>query len=205
MSLMQMEEKIGFISEGYEIEGLFYKNSGDKGAVVTHPHPLYGGDMYNSVVEAIVRVYQKKGYSTLRFNFRGVGRSRGRYDNGIGEQKDVQAAILSLSAKGIKELSLAGYSFGTWVNSRINCEESFIQKMVMISPPVAFMDFQPFLSVPSLDLVITGSKDELAPADMIKKILPLWNPDALFEVTDGADHFYSGRLKIMESLLYSNI
>ncbi len=77
MNLMQMEEKISFISEGHEIEGLFYKNIGNKGVAVTHPHPLYGGDMYNSVVEAIVRVYQKKGYSTLRFNFRGVGRSRG--------------------------------------------------------------------------------------------------------------------------------
>ena len=200
-----MEKNIKFISECYEIEALFYQSSSDKGVVVTHPHPLYGGDMYNSVVASIVMVYQKKGYSTLRFNFRGVGRSQGNYDNGIGEQKDVLAALNYLSENGTKSLSLAGYSFGAWVNSRINCEEAYLQKMIMVSPPVSFMDFKPFLTIPALDLVITGNIDELAPVQMLRKMLPLWNSDARLEVIDGADHFYSGRLELMESFLNSYI
>ncbi|MBW1727755.1 MAG: alpha/beta hydrolase, partial [Deltaproteobacteria bacterium] len=80
-----MVKKITFISENYEIEGLFNKRDETRGVVVTHPHPLYGGDMYNMVVETIVHVYNIKGYSTLKFNFRGVGESRGQYDNGVGE------------------------------------------------------------------------------------------------------------------------
>ena len=63
-----MAEKITFLSEEYEIEGLLNQRDEKKGVVVTHPHPLYGGDMYNLVVESIVHVYHMKGYSTLKFN-----------------------------------------------------------------------------------------------------------------------------------------
>ena len=71
-----MVEKIKFLSENYEIEGLFNKRDKNKGVVITHPHPLYGGDMYNLVVETIVHVYNIKGYSTLKFNFRGLVKTR---------------------------------------------------------------------------------------------------------------------------------
>lgn len=101
-----MEEKISFLSGDYELEGLFAKVSGDKGVVITHPHPLYGGDMYNPVVNTIASAYQKNGFATLRFNFRGVGKSQGNYDDGIGEQKDVNSAILYLSEMGIKKAFL---------------------------------------------------------------------------------------------------
>jgi len=77
--------------------------------------------------------------------------------------------------------------------------------MIMVSPPVSFMDFKPFLTIPALDLVITGNIDELAPVQMLRKMLPLWNSDARLEVIDGADHFYSGRLELMESFLNSYI
>ena len=67
-----MVKKVRFFSENFEIEGLFSKKDEKKGVVITHPHPLYGGDMYNLVVETIVHVYNINGYSTLKFNFRGV-------------------------------------------------------------------------------------------------------------------------------------
>ena len=83
-----MEDKIRFLSNGHEIEGRLEKNSLLKGVVITHPHPLYGGDMHNNVVNAVARVYRQNGYSSLRFNFRGVGSSQGSHGNGIGEQAD---------------------------------------------------------------------------------------------------------------------
>ena len=117
-----MAERITFLSEEYEIEGLLNQRDEKKGVVVTHPHPLYGGDMNNMVVESIVHVYYMKGYSTLKFNFRGVGRSQGTYDNGLGEQKDVLSALSFLADMGMERIDLAGYSFGAWVNAHAHTE-----------------------------------------------------------------------------------
>lgn len=200
-----MVKKITFLSEDYEIEGLFNKRDQDKGVVVTHPHPLYGGDMYNLVVETIVHVYYQKGYSTLKFNFRGVGKSQGEYDNGVGEQKDVVAAIAFLFETGIKQIDLAGYSFGAWVNAHAIREDAPVQNIMMVSPPVGFMDFQSISTMSDLKFVVTGSRDDIAPVDIIRKTLPVWNPDARFEVIDGADHFYGGYLGQLESVLSSSI
>jgi uncharacterized protein len=115
--LNTMEKKITINSESLKLEGLFNPASTDKGVVLAHPHPLYGGDMYNNVVEALCLAYNECGYSSLRFNFRGVGRSEGSYGNGDGEQKDIKAAIDFFRVEGIKEIDLAGYSFGSWAIS----------------------------------------------------------------------------------------
>jgi alpha/beta superfamily hydrolase len=198
-----MVEKFVFSSENYEIEGLFNKKTKDKGVVITHPHPLYGGDMYNMVVEAIVHVYNLKGYSTLKFNFRGVGNSQGTYDKGVGEQKDVLAALSYLTKIGIKKIELTGYSFGAWVNAHAVHQGEGVENMIMVSPPVGFMDFQPDISMDSLRLVVTGSQDNIAPANLIEKMLPVWNSKASFEIIDGADHFYGGYINALESVLTS--
>lgn len=201
-----MVEKIKFLSENYEIEGLFNKRDKNKGVVITHPHPLYGGDMYNLVVETIVHVYNIKGYSTLKFNFRGVGKSQGQYDNGVGEQKDVLAALSFLADMGMEKIALAGYSFGAWVNAHAVIQEDiFVENMMMVSPPVGFMDFNAINAMNVLKFVITGSRDDIAPVDAVKKMLPIWNPDARFEIIDGADHFYGGYLEQLESILSSCI
>lgn len=200
-----MEEKISFLSGDYKLEGMFAKVSGDKGVVITHPHPLYGGDMYNPVINTITSAYQKNGFATLRFNFRGVGKSQGNYDDGTGEQKDVNSAILYLSEMGIKKIDLAGYSFGAWVNAGLTCEVNPVKNMVMVSPPVGFIDFQPITSINCLKLVIAGNRDNIAPADLIEKMLPTWNQEAHFEVIKGADHFYSGYLEKLESVLSINL
>ncbi|MGD9334584.1 MAG: alpha/beta hydrolase [Desulfobacterales bacterium] len=201
-----MVEKIKFLSEDYEIEGLFNERDESKGVVVTHPHPLYGGDMYNLVVETIVHVYNIKGYSTLKFNFRGVGKSQGHYDNGVGEQKDVLAAFSFLADSGIQKIDLVGYSFGAWVNAHVAIQgDMCVENMAMVSPPVGFMDFRKISTTNGLKFVITGSRDDIAPVDVIKKILPTWNPDARFEIIPGADHFYGGYLGQLESVLSSCI
>ena len=195
------EKQIRFLSGDIEIEGLLYSPVGDKGVVITHPHPLYGGNMYNNVVEALARVYQLAGYATLRFNFRSVGSSEGEYDHGIGEQEDVRAALNYLSQRGKKILDLAGYSFGSWVNALAISEVDTVDRMVMISPPVAFMDFNSVGLIPQIQLVVAGSRDEIAPPELIKKMLPNWNSTAPLEIIAGADHFYLGFTGKLESIL----
>lgn len=198
-----MVKKVRFFSENYEIEGLLNKKDEKKGVVVTHPHPLYGGDMYNLVVETIVHVYSIKGYSTLKFNFRGVGRSQGKYDDGDGEQKDVLGALSFLGDMGMEQIDLAGYSFGAWVNAHAVQEDVSVKNMVMVSPPVGFMDFSTIGPMDCLKFVVTGSRDDIAPADAVEKMRSVWNPNARFEVIDGADHFYGGYLNQLESVLFS--
>ncbi len=200
-----MEEKIYFLSGKYELEGLLDKQSEDNGVVITHPHPLYGGDMNNFIVDLIARAYQKKGFTTLRFNFRGTGKSQGSYNDGTGEQEDVHAAISTLKQMGIKNIDLTGYSFGAWVNALAIGKSNFIGNMVMVSPPVGFVDFSPVNSIPCLKLVVTGSIDDIAPADRIKNMCPAWNRKAHLEIINGAVHFYSGCLDELESVLSSNI
>ncbi len=200
-----MEAKVNFSSETIIIEGLLQKNSNICSAVITHPHPLYGGNMHNNVVLAMTRAYQKMGYTTLRFNFRGVGNSQGRYDDGIGEQADVRAAIAYLADQGLRQIDLAGYSFGAWVNGHLSCREIGIANMVMVSPPLAFMGFDAVGAIGCLRLIVTGSLDDIAPPDLIRRSYPRWNAAARFEVINGADHFYGGHTDALEAVLSTNL
>ena len=195
------EERVLINSENLKIEGLFDNLFGERGVVVTHPHPLYGGDMHNNVVEAIVQAYREKGYSTLRFNFRGVGRSEGAYDNGIGEQEDVRAALLHLSDLGKKHIHLTGYSFGAWVNVLGLGALEQVEKMIMVSPPVDFIDFSFLTYDPKIQLVIAGTNDDIAGLKGIEKMLPLWNPEADLRIITGADHLFSGKIGELKSII----
>ena len=195
-----MEQRITYASEGIEIEGLVNQAS-DRGVIVTHPHPLYGGDMYNPVVNTIAGAYNAHGFTTLRFNFRGVGQSQGSYEDGIGERRDVHHAISFLLKMGIQTISLAGYSFGSWVNAGISEDEPSVVEMIMVSPPVAMMDFSPSNKIPKLKLVVSGERDDIAPPGLIRKMIPGWNPDAAVEILPGTDHFYSGRLDSLATAL----
>jgi len=196
-----VEEKITFQSDTIQIEGLLCVQDGERGAVITHPHPSYGGSMYNKIVEVLTTVYQEKGFSTLRFNFRGVGSSEGDYDQGDGEKEDVRSALHYLHERGKSDLNLAGYSFGAWVNAKIIDSEPLIKRIIMVSPPVAFLEFSPFLQSPKIQVVVAGDRDEIAPAHRIKDLIVRWNPEARFEVIEGADHFYLGTCDALHSVL----
>ena len=200
-----MENTITFYAGAVALEGLLHKHSDTDAVVITHPHPLYGGNMHNNVVSAICSAYQKLNLTTLRFNFRGVGNSQGSYKDGVGEQMDVRAAIAYLTDLGVAKIDLAGYSFGAWVNGHLDCSTTGIEKMVMVSPPVAFIDFESVNAVDCLKLIVTGSHDDIAPPGMIRQSFTRWNPEAHFEVIDGADHFYSGYEDRLADLLYSHL
>ncbi|MBN2034357.1 MAG: alpha/beta hydrolase [Deltaproteobacteria bacterium] len=183
------EKEIFFEAEGLKIEGMLEEADGERGAVICHPHPLYGGTMHNNVVRAVAHAYQDAGNSTLRFNFRGVENSEGSFGEGIGEQNDVEAALQTL---GKKNMDLVGYSFGAWVNALGLKKFQGASRLVMVSPPVSFIDFEFLRYSPKIQLVICGTRDEIAEYKKVEKMLPGWNDQALFRVIQGADHFYSG-------------
>ena len=195
------EERVFFESGGLKIEGLLESLHGDRGVVITHPHPLYGGDMFNNVVEAIAQAYREKGHSTLRFNFRGVGQSEGEYDNGSGEQENVRAALDYLFDLGKRNIDLAGYSFGAWINAL--GLESFEKaaRMIMVSPPLNFIDFSFLTYNQKIQLVIVGTEDDIAGSKMVEGMLQTWNPEANLRNIQGADHFYWGKTSELKSII----
>ena len=186
------EERVFFDSGGLSIEGLLRNHPGNNAVVIAHPHSLYGGTMHNNVVKAVAHAYQEEGYSTLRFNFRGVENSEGEFDNGQGEQEDVKGALKHLETLGKSRIDLAGYSFGAWVNALGLDKFKEAQRLIMVSPPVSFIDFGFLGYNPKIQLVICGSRDEIAEYKKVEKMLPKWNNEAMFRVIQGADHFYSG-------------
>ncbi len=197
-----MKEERVFIQAGeVKIEGMVDNAPGKKAVIVTHPHPLYGGDMSNNVVEAVVQAYRQKGYTTFRFNFRGVGQSEGNYDEGIGEQEDVRAGLSYLNGLGKSSIDLAGYSFGAWVNALGLKSFDHAKRIIMVSPPVNFIDFS-FLGYDAkIQLVIAGSEDDIAPPGMIKGMLKDWNPEVHFSIIQGADHFYGGKTDELKKII----
>ncbi len=196
-----MDQEIRFRSGMLELEGRVERRPGHKGVVITHPHPQYGGDMYNPVVEALCRVYAGHGFSTLRFNFRGVGSSSGTYANGSGERQDLDSAVIRLMETGVTEVDRSGYSFGSWVGTFPETRKLPPGKALMVSPPVGFMDFSPAERMSSLFGVVSGEFDEIAPVGEVRKLVDRLNPAATFRMVPGADHFYSGCLDLLEDTL----
>jgi uncharacterized protein len=197
------EERITFSSGTLSLEGLLARGESDRGVVISHPHPLYGGEMRNHVVGIIQEVFAGKGWTTLRFNFRGVGRSQGEYGEGIGEQEDVRAAVRHLKELEIKAIYLAGYSFGAWVNAQAVRDDPGIKGSILVSPPQAMMDFSFLKDDTKTRLVIAGERDDYGPVEEIRKIIEKMNPSPPVVVIPGADHFWGGSSEALAKALES--
>jgi len=167
------------------------------GVVVCHPHPLYGGDMDNPVVMAVARACVRAGLATLRFNFRGVGDSGGSWDEGLGEQDDVRAALthLRLLLPGDARLALAGYSFGSMMAAAIAGEGRPLGGLALVAPPLGMRPLGS-MSGPAVDgplLIVAGSADQYCPPDALAA-LGQTLPKATVTVLDGVNHFFFGGL-----------
>ncbi|MBW1720619.1 MAG: alpha/beta hydrolase [Deltaproteobacteria bacterium] len=195
------EETVYLDCEDFKLEGLLEERPGERALIMCHPHSLYGGEMHNQVVEAVIRAYAEKGYTTLRFNFRGVGGSGGSYGEGIAETKDVKAALGFLWDRGKKEIDLGGYSFGAWVCARGLDDFEEASRLIMVSPPVSAMDMGFLTFHPKIKLVIAGSRDDIGDPTTIQEMVKVWNPDAGFKVIEGADHFYGGKTDRIQSII----
>ena len=197
---VELEKKIKICCGKIELDGLFQYTSNEKIAIITHPHPLYGGNMENSVVELLQEELAKKGYSTLRFNFRQVKmEGKGNDEDSI---KDLKAAICFLNEQGLnKSLLLAGYSYGSWINTLTVSKGLKISDSIMISPPIAFLDYKDIKALPSPGLVVTGTNDEIAPPALVKKSVAEWNLKLKLEIIKGCDHFYGGYADKLQEII----
>jgi uncharacterized protein len=196
-----MESSVTIECGNIKLEGSLRKNTSQKAVVITHPHPLYGGNMDNTVVMTIADSFFERGFTTLRFNFRGTCSSTGMFDNGEGEQEDIRAALSSLVEAGYEKISLAGYSFGARMNASVVSKGCEIKDHIMVSPPVGFMSFDDIKKMPLTGLIVTGADDEIAPKDLIQEHINQWQIDPQYEIIKDCDHFYSNSLDRLRAIL----
>ncbi|MBU0465172.1 MAG: alpha/beta hydrolase [Proteobacteria bacterium] len=157
--------------------------------------------MDNPVVMTIADSFFEKGFTTMRFNFRGTCNSTGMFDNGNGEQDDIRAAMSWLMENGYQKICLAGYSFGARMNALVVSKGCEIEDHIMVSPPAAFMSFDDIKKMPSTGLIITGANDEIAPADLVQGHINRWQINPRYEIIKACDHFYSGCLDRLKTIL----
>lgn len=167
------------------------------GIVVCHPHPLYGGDMDNPVVLRVQEVCAALGFSTLRFNFRGAGRSTGTHDGGRAEQQDVVAALEHLrGAIAEAPLALAGYSFGAVVAARVAADRDDLAGLALVAPPLAVSGEAPFARLTAWDrpLLLAGAGEDEYSSRAALDALEQKIERAELHVVEGAGHFFFGKL-----------
>jgi uncharacterized protein len=185
------------IGSDYDLEGILRQKSRMHGVVVCHPHPLYGGDMCNNIVEAIEEGFSGKGFSTLRFNFRGVGGSGGSYDKDVGEVKDVLSALSFLrdSLAPDASIMLAGYSFGAWMCARaaVQVRESKIEGLFLVGYPFSFSPGEELKTFSGKMYLVGGILDEIAPMDDLLRVYKELPTIEKYVKIVSADHFYAGR------------
>lgn len=173
---------------GIRIEALYTHVSDALGAVISHPHPLLGGDMLNPVVETVADALANAGVTTLRFNFRGTGQSTGCYGQGKGEQEDVLTAIGFLEEQGIGRVVLAGYSFGAWVNAAVVAGRP-MPPALMVAPPLTLFPFDIRALRDKVGMIISGEWDTFCPSDKVK-VIAAELASSLVLIPD-TDHFLS--------------
>ncbi len=195
------ETGLFFASRGEEairLEGVLHHPGGDNlpAAVICHPHSLYGGSMDVSLVVSIARTLAERGIMALRFSFRGVGRSEGRYDEGVGEQSDVAGAVdFLLREEGVdaERLYLVGYSFGAWVGLHHAEHDPRICAVAAIGLPVGQVEEGFLSSYTRPKLFIVGENDSVCPPDILRRFVEGLPPPKELRILRGTDHFLIGR------------
>jgi uncharacterized protein len=185
-----MSTKRVVIEGDEQLEGLLKEGKGEAGVIICHPHPLYGGSMHNNVVDAIEAGYSAKGYTTLRFNFRGVGGSSGVYGELEGETRDLVAAFefLKGACKPNAHLALAGYSFGAGIAARAVPLLADVSSILLVALPVAAYGTGGLISFTGPIYLVAGQYDDIAFARDIQtlyeklttkskrlKVIPTWH------------------------------
>ena len=170
-------------------------------AVICHPHPLGGGTLHNKVVFRAARGLESANVATLRFNFRGVGASSGKHEEGEGELADVTAAIdWARRRHPDRKVFVGGFSFGAWVSSRVACERSDVDAMFLIGTPVDKYDFAHLRDCEKPILFLHGTEDEHGDVAKLEQLVPsVRNAESV--IITGADHFFTKQLEAVEETL----
>ena len=191
------------------IEGRYLSNSGqDAGiALILHPHPQHGGTMNNKVVYTMYNTFARQGFSVLRFNFRGVGRSQGEFDNGEGELSDAAAALdwLQNNNPNAKSCWIAGFSFGSWIAMQLLMRRPEIESFVSVGLPANMYDFSFLAPCPTSGLVVHGQQDTVVPKDSVEKLLKKLSHqrgiNLRYEIMDHADHYFNNHLDRLSQII----
>ena len=170
-------------------------------AVICHPHPLGGGTLHIKVVFRAARGLENANIATLRFNFRGVGASAGKHEEGEGEQEDVMTAIEWAKRKHPgKKLIVGGFSFGAWVASRVACELPEVDAIFLIGTPVNKYDFGYLRNCEKPMLFLHGTEDEQGDVEKLEKVVEhVRNAESV--IVTGADHFFSKQLDAVDETI----
>ena len=169
--------------------------------VISHPHPLYGGTMTNKVVHILAKTFSEMDAITVRFNFRGVGKSEGEYDHGVGEAEDLQILVAELKKwRSQAPIWLAGFSFGAYVTTRA---QAMIkpEKLLLVAPPVSMYAFDELAEITIPWVVIQGGQDEVIDAAAVKSWVSERPHQPQLIWMEEAGHFFHGKLnEVKESL-----
>ena len=165
-------------------------------AVLCHPHPQFGGTLDNKVVQTLARAFVQLGYTSVRFNFRGIGASQGAWDGGRGEIDDALAVIAAHRAPG-QALVMGGFSFGGYVASQAAARlTESAERVVLVGPAVQNFNVA---AVPADTLVIHGESDDVVP---LQAVFDWARPQALpVTVLPGAGHFFHGQLPVLKQIV----
>ena len=199
-----MPEVIFSGSEG-RLEGR-YTHSTQKNAPIAlmlHPHPQQGGTMNNRVTFEMYQIFARSGFSTMRFNFRGVGRSQGEYDDGTGELSDAASALDWLQAANpdAQQCWVGGFSFGAWICMQLLMRRPEIDSFIAVAPPTNKYDFSFLAPCPASGLILHGSKDIMVPeesaAGLAKKLSAQKRIEISYNVVPGANHFFHEKIEAL--------
>lgn len=168
-------------------------------ALILHPHPEHGGTMNNRVVYHMFQAFAERGFSTMRFNFPGVGRSEGLFDGGEGELS-VAASVLDYMQSTNPHFSscwVAGFSFGSWIAMQLLMRRPEINGYLAVSPPANLFDFSFLAPCPASGMIIMGDRDEVVPMEavdgLISKITRQKGVDVDYRLIEGANHFFDSK------------
>lgn len=174
-------------------------------ALVCHPHPLFGGTMHNKVVYHAMKTFQSFGLPVLRFNFRGAGLSEGEHDQGHGERDDVRAALDWLEREYHLPILFAGFSFGSSVGLKTCCGEPRVRGIAALGLPVNAggreYHYRFLANCGQPKLFISGAEDEFGPQAAVEAVVAAAAPPAELVLVPGADHFFAGKLELMQRAL----
>jgi alpha/beta superfamily hydrolase len=169
-------------------------------ALLLHPHPQHGGTMNNKVVYTLYHGFVRRGFSALRFNFRGVGRSQGAYDRGEGELSDAASALDWLQTLNPNATAcwIGGFSFGAWIGMQLLMRRPEIDGFISVAPPANMFDFGFLAPCPASGLIIHGSADTLVPLEAPRKLATKLSHQrdikVELKVIESADHYFQGKM-----------
>jgi alpha/beta superfamily hydrolase len=171
--------------------------------MILHPHPQGGGTMNERITQRLYKTFSDRGFATLRFNFRGVGRSQGSFARGEGELTDAASALDWIQAYNPNASAcwIAGFSFGAWIGMQLLMRRPEIDRFIAVAPPANVYDFGFLAPCPSSGLILQGDKDEIVTEESVRKLTEKLGRqrDIVidYRVIKDANHFFTDKLDLL--------